>query len=56
MLCKMQSKLTSFDIYVIVSELQELLEYNIDKIYQITQTELLIRLKNISTKQKENIF
>ena len=56
MLCKMQSKLTSFDIYVIVSELQELLEYNIDKIYQITQNELLIRLKNISTKQKENIF
>ena len=52
----MQRQLTSFDLYVIVSELQELLGSNIDKIYQITQNELLIRLKNISTKQKENIF
>ncbi len=55
-LCKMQKQLTSFDIYVTVSELQELLGSNLDKIYQITQNELLIRLKNISTKQKENIF
>ena len=52
----MQRQLTSFDIYVIVSELQELLGNNLDKIYQITQNELLIRLKNINTKQKENIF
>jgi len=52
----MQRQLTSFDIYVIVAELQELIGSNIDKIYQITQNELLIKLKNISTKQKENIF
>ena len=52
----MYRQLTSFDIYVIVSELQELLGSNIDKIYQITQNELLVRLKNINTKQKENIF
>ena len=52
----MHRQLTSFDIYVIVTELQEILENNIDKIYQVTQNELLIRLKNIKTKQKENIF
>ncbi len=52
----MYRQLTSFDIYVIVTELQEILGSNIDKIYQITQNELLIRLKNIKTKQKENIF
>jgi len=52
----MHRQLTSFDIYVIVTELQELIGSNIDKIYQITQNELLIRIKNINTKQKENIF
>jgi len=52
----MQRQLTSFDIYVIVSELQELVGSIIDKIYQITQNELLIKLRNITTKQKENIF
>jgi predicted ribosome quality control (RQC) complex YloA/Tae2 family protein len=52
----MQRQLTSFDIYVIVSELQELIGSNIDKIYQLTQNEILIKLKNINTKQKENIF
>ena len=52
----MHRQLTSFDIYVIVTELQEILGNNIDKIYQITQNEILIRLKNIKTKQKENIF
>lgn len=56
MLCIMHRQLTSFDIYVIVTELQELIGSNIDKIYQITQNELLIRIKNINTKQKENIF
>ena len=52
----MYKQLTSFDIYVIVSELQELVGSNVDKIYQITQNELLIKLKNIITKKKENIF
>jgi predicted ribosome quality control (RQC) complex YloA/Tae2 family protein len=52
----MQRKLSSFDIYVIVSELQELKGSYIDKIYQLTRNELLIRVKNINTKQKENIF
>jgi len=52
----MQRRLSSFDIYVIVSELQELTESRIDKIYQLTRDELLIRVKNIATKQKESIF
>ena len=52
----MQRQLTSFDIYVIVSELQELKGSYIDKINQLTRDELLIRVKNINTKQKETIF
>jgi predicted ribosome quality control (RQC) complex YloA/Tae2 family protein len=52
----MHRQLTSFEIYVIVSELQDLVGSKIDKTYQLTQNELLIRLKNIKTKQKENIF
>jgi len=52
----MQRQLTSFDIYVIVSELQELKDNYIEKIYQLTRNELLIRVKNISTKQKETIY
>lgn len=52
----MQRQLSSFDIYVIVSELQDLKGSYIDKIYQLTRDELLIRVKNINTKQKETIF
>ena len=52
----MQRQLSSFDLFVIVSELQELKENYIDQIYQLTRNELLIRVKNIKTKQKENIF
>jgi predicted ribosome quality control (RQC) complex YloA/Tae2 family protein len=52
----MQRKLSSFDIYVIVSELQNIIGNSIDKIYQITRNELLIRIRNIQTKQKEAIY
>ncbi len=52
----MQRKLSSFDIYVIVSEIQNLIGNSIDKIYQISRNELLIRIKNIQTKQKESIY
>jgi len=52
----MQRPLTSFDIYVIASELQELKGSYIDNIYQLTRNEFLIKVKNINTKQKENIF
>ena len=53
---KVQRQLTSFDIYVIVSEFQELKGSYIDKINQLTRDELLIRIKDINTKQKETIF
>ena len=48
----MQRKLSSFDIFVIVDEIQNLVGSNIDKTYQLTRDELLIRVKNIKTKQK----
>lgn len=52
----MERKLSSFDIYVITSELQEIIGCYIDKIYQPTRDELLIRVNNSKTKQKETIF
>lgn len=52
----MQRKLTSFDIHVIVSELQELKDNFIDKIYQLNRNDFLIRYKNNKTKLKENLF
>ena len=52
----MQRKLSSFDIYVIVSELQNFIGNIIDNIYQITRNEFLIRIKNIQTKQKKFIY
>ena len=52
----MERKLSTFDIYVIVSELQELVGSYIDNIYQLTRDELLIRVTHSKTKQKESIF
>ena len=52
----MNRNLSSFDIYVVVSELQDLIGSYIDKIYQLTRDELLIRINNKKTKQKEIIY
>ena len=52
----MKKTLSSFDIYVIISELQDNKGNIIDKIYQLTRNEFLIKIKNIQTKQKESIF
>ena len=52
----MPRKLTSFDIYVIVKDLQILKENFIEKIYQLNRNDFLIRVKNNKTKQKENLF
>jgi len=52
----MKKTLSSFDIYVIVSELQDYIGNSIDKIYQLTRNEFLIRTKDIQTKQKDSIF
>jgi len=52
----MQRGISSFDIYVIVSELQELLGSYIDKIYQPTRDELLIKINNTKANKKEIIY
>jgi len=52
----MQRQLSSFDIYIIVDELQELVGCHIEKIYQLSRSELLIRVKNILEKTKSNIY
>jgi len=52
----MQRKLSSFDIYVIVTELQEILDNCIEKIYQISKDEIVIKIKNIQTKEKKQIY
>ena len=52
----MQRQLSSFDIYVVVSELQGLSGCLVEKIYQLTRNELLIRVKNIKTKEKHQIY
>ena len=52
----MQRQLTSFDIYTIVYELQDIVGYQVEKIYQLSQNEILIRIKNIESREKKNIF
>ena len=52
----MKRELSSFDIFVIVSELKDIKSSYIDKIYQLTRSELLIKLNNRKTNQKEIIF
>jgi predicted ribosome quality control (RQC) complex YloA/Tae2 family protein len=52
----MQKQLSSFDIYVIGLELKDLIGSFIDKIYQISRDEILIKIKNVKTKQKQAIY
>ena len=52
----MQKQLSSFDIYVIVNELKSLKNSYIEKIYQLSRDEILIKTKKINTKEKEQIF
>ncbi len=53
----MNRQITSFDIYVIVYELQQLiLESYIDKIYQISKEEIIIRIRNPKTKEKNILY
>ena len=52
----MQRTLSAFDLYVITHELQELKGSYIDKIYQLTKQEILIKINNKKTKQKENLY
>lgn len=52
----MKKQLSSFDIYVIVNELKNLKDGYIEKIYQLSRDEILIKVKNTNTKEKEQIF
>lgn len=52
----MQRGLASFDIYVIVSELQDLLGCYVEKIYQLSRDEILIRVQQKAANQKESLF
>jgi len=52
----MQRSLSSFDIYTIASELQNIIGSFIDNIYQPTRNELLIKFNNKKTNQKESIY
>lgn len=52
----MQRGLASFDIYVIVSELQDLIGCYIEKIYQLSRDEILIKVQQKTANQKESLF
>lgn len=52
----MQRGLASFDIYVIVSELQDLLGCYVEKIYQLSRDEILLRVQQKTANQKESLF
>lgn len=52
----MQRGLSSFDIYVIVAELQDLRGCYVEKIYQLSRDEILLRVQQTSTNKKEQLF
>jgi len=52
----MNIQLAALDIYTIVYELQDLVGSYIDKIYQLSPDEILIRINNRKTKQKEILY
>ena len=52
----LKRQLSSFDIYIIVDELQELKGSFIEKIYQLSRKEILVKLKNVSRSQKESLY
>lgn len=52
----MNQQLSALDIYTIVYELQDLIGGYIDKIYQISSEEILVRVNNRTTKQKEILY
>lgn len=53
---KMNIQLAALDIYTIVYELQDLIGGFIDKIYQLSSDEILIRVNNRKTKQKDLLY
>ena len=52
----MQRGLASFDIYVIVRELQDLIGCYVEKIYQLSRDEILLRVQQKTANKKVSIF
>ena len=52
----MTQQLAALDIYNIIHELQDLIGSYIDKIYQLSNDEVIIRVNNRKTKQKEILY
>jgi predicted ribosome quality control (RQC) complex YloA/Tae2 family protein len=52
----MERGLSSFDIYVIVAELQDLRGCFVEKIYQLSRDEILLRVQQTSTNRKEQLY
>jgi len=52
----MERGLSSFDIYVIVAELQDLRGCFVEKIYQLSRNEILLRVQQTATNRKEQLF
>ena len=52
----MERGLSSFDIYVIVAELQNLRGCYVEKIYQLSRDEILLRVQQTSLNRKEQLF
>ncbi len=52
----MMRPLSSFDIYTIVCELQRIINYYIEKIYQISPDEIIIKIKNPENREKEILY
>ncbi len=52
----MKRQLSAFDIYVIVYELKNYKDAYVEKIYQLSKDEILIKIKNIKTKKKDQIY
>jgi len=52
----MKRQLAALDIYTIVSEMKDIQGCFIDKIYQLSRDELLLRLRNPLTKKREQIY
>lgn len=52
----MQRKLSSYDIHVIVHDLQDLIGSPMDKCYQLSKDEILIKYRNIKQNSKEALF
>jgi predicted ribosome quality control (RQC) complex YloA/Tae2 family protein len=52
----MQRQLSSFDICVIIYELQTIIGCQIDKTYQLSRNEIIIKFKNKKSNKKETIF